>query len=407
MNITGIIVEYNPLHNGHVYHINKTKELTNCDVLVAVMSGNFAQRGIPSSIDKWMKTKMALDNGVDLVIELPTVYSVSSAEFFSYGAVSLLNSLGIIDNICFGSEHGNIDNIYNIANILLKEPIDFKTKLKNYLSLGIVYPLARDKALNDYIKNSNINISNLPLSGFLNSSNNILGIEYCKSLIKLNSSIMPYTLKRKGGSYNNNLLNNEFSSSTAIRKFMKENGSLAKLTDYIPISVLTDIQNLYSGNCKFTTEDAMFPYIKYKSATSKNTLVNLPDASEGLDNRIIKCLQNNLNYKDALDDIKSKRYTYTRISRILCQYFIGFDNFNTEKLRSLPCPYAKVLGFNSNGKSILKSIKSNSNIPLYTKLPKECTETLQLDLQSTKAYSIINSNTSYNSDYLISPIIID
>ena len=407
MNISGIIVEYNPLHNGHVYHINKTKELTNCDALICVMSGNFTQRGIPSSIDKWTKTKMALNNGVDLVIELPAIYSVSSAEFFSWGAVSLLNSLGVVDNICFGSEHGDINTMYNISNILLQEPFEFKLLLKTYLSLGIGYPLARAKALNDYLISSNMSISNLLTDDFLNSSNNILGIEYCKSLIKLNSYIKPYTLKREGASYNCNILHNKFSSSTAIRSFMKENGSLSKLENLVPISVLNEIQNLYSKNHKFTFEDSMFPYIKYKSATSKNTLVNLPDATEGLDNRIIKSLQNNFCYSSALSDIKSKRYTYSRISRILCQYFIGFDSFNTKKLRSLPCPYARILGFNSNGKSILKSIKSNSIIPLYAKMPKECTDTLRLDIQSTSAYSIINSNVDPNSDYLISPIIID
>ena len=154
MNISGIIVEYNPLHNGHVYHINKTKELTNCDVLICVMSGNFTQRGIPSSIDKWTKTKMAINNGVDLVLELPTIYSVSSAEFFAQGAISLLNSLGIVDNICFGSEHGDINDICNISNILLKEPAEYKLLLKTYLSKGITYPLARAKALYEYLTNS-------------------------------------------------------------------------------------------------------------------------------------------------------------------------------------------------------------------------------------------------------------
>jgi len=406
MNISGIIVEYNPLHNGHVYHINKTKELTNCDALICVMSGNFAQRGIPSTIDKWTKTKIAINNGVDLVIELPALYSVSSSEFFGNGAVSLLNSLGVVNNICFGSEHGDIHDIYKIATILLKEPTEFKLLLKTYLSIGISYPLARSKALNDYLISSGMNLSNLLLGDFFNSSNNILGIEYCKSLIKLNSSIIPSTLKRKGASYTGNLLNDEFSSSTAIRKFMKENNSLSKLTDHVPISVLAELQNMRLKNCGFTFEDSMFPYIKYKSATSKNTLINIPDATEGLDNKIIKSLQNNLCYSSTLSDIKSKRYTYTRISRILCQYFIGFDNFNTKELRSLPCPYARILGFNSIGKSILKSIKSNSSIPLYTKMPKDCSETLKLDIQSTKAYSIINNNVAHNSDYLISPIII-
>ena len=138
----------------------------------------------------------------------------------------------------------------------------------------------------------------------------------------------------------------------------------------------------------------------------RNLFVNLPDVSEGLDNRIIKSLQRNSSYSSALEDIKSKRYTYTRLSRILCQYFIGFDNFDSRALRSTSCPYARVLGFNSNGKSILKSIKSNSDIPLYTKMPKQSSDILELDVQSTKAYSLINKNVSYNSDYLISPIII-
>jgi len=407
MNISGIIVEYNPLHNGHVYHINKTKELTNCDVLIGVMSGNFAQRGIPSVIDKWTKTKMALENGVDLVIELPTIYSVSSAEFFSGGAVGLLNSLGVVNNICFGSEHGDINDIYNISNILNSEPDEYKLLLKSYLSLGTSYPLARSKSLYDYLINSNMSMSNLLLGNFLDSANNILGIEYCKSLINLKSSITPYTLKREGNSYNSNILHNVFSSASAIRKFIKENNSLTELESHIPTSVLAQIQNLYSKNYKFTFEDSMFPYIKYKSLTSKNSFINLPDAGEGLHNKIIKSLQNNLNYSSALQDIKSKRYTYTRISRILCQSFIGFDTFDSRKLRSMPCPYARVLGFNSKGRSILKSIKSNSSIPLLTKLPKELSDTMKLDIQSTRAYSIINSSIGPNSDYLISPIILD
>ena len=407
MNISGIIVEYNPMHNGHLYHINKTKELTNCDALICVMSGNFTQRGVPSSIDKWSKTKMALNNGVDLVIELPAIYSVSSAEFFSYGAVSLLNSLGVVNNICFGSEHGDVNDIYTISNILLKEPIEFKILLKTYLSKGIVYPLARANALYDYLIKYRNDISPLLTDNFLNSSNNILGIEYCKSLIKLNSPIKPYSLKREGALYNSNSLHNEFSSATAIRKFVKENGPIADLEGHVPISVLAQITNLYSKNHKFTFEDSMFPYIKYKSTTSINTLINLPDVSEGLDNKIIKSLQNNTCYSQAIQDMKSKRYTYTRISRILCQYFIGFDSFDSSNLRKLPCPYARVLGFNSNGKSILKSIKENSNIPLYTKIPKQHNDTLKLDIQSTRAYSIINNNINPNSDYLISPIIID
>ena len=134
LNISGNVVEYNPFHKGHLYHINKTKEITNCDAVIAVMSGNFMQRGIPSFIDKWTRAKMALLNGVDLVFELPVLYSLSSAEFFAYGATSLLNSTGVVNNLCFGSESGNIDEIMNISKILYEEPEDFKFLLKSYLN---------------------------------------------------------------------------------------------------------------------------------------------------------------------------------------------------------------------------------------------------------------------------------
>lgn len=171
MNITGIITEYNPLHKGHIYHINKTKELTSCDGIVCIMSGNFVQRGIPAIMDKWTRCELALNSGVDLVIELPSVYSLSSAEFFAYGSISLLNSIGVINNICFGSESGNIDDIKSIAKILNNEPSEFKNHLKDYLDKGVSYPVARSKALVEYFND------NLETQEILKSSNNILGIE--------------------------------------------------------------------------------------------------------------------------------------------------------------------------------------------------------------------------------------
>jgi predicted nucleotidyltransferase len=403
MNITSIISEYNPLHNGHLYHIKKTKKLTNSDAIICIMSGNYVQRGLPAMIDKWNRSKIALECGADLVIELPVLYSLSSAEFFAFGAVSLLNSLGVVNSICFGSESGDIEHLNYIARILHGEPIEFKRSLKNYLSLGYAYPAARSIALNDYINYLNSNI-NIDFKESLSTSNNILGIEYCKSLIKLNSNIKPYTLKREGASYNSENIHSIFSSATAIRKYIKENNDISELRNHMPFQSYDLIIELKNNNYDFANEDNMMKYLRYKHFCTNSSIENLPDVSEGLHNKIYKNIDKSTNYSDLIENIKSKRFTYTRINRILCQYFIGFEKYDTRILRKEPCPYARVLGFNEMGTKILKEMKSNSSIPVYTKLPKISTEVLDLDIEATKAYSLLNSNISPLSDYLISPI---
>lgn len=405
MNISSIISEYNPLHNGHLYHIKKTKELTNSDAIICIMSGNYVQRGIPAIIDKWNRTKIALECGADLVIELPVLYSLSSAEFFAFGSVSLLNSLGVVNSICFGSEAGDIEFLNYIAKILYKEPIEFKSSLKSYLDLGYGYPTARGKALNDYIQNENPDINN-NLNQSLSTSNNILGIEYCKSLIKLNSNIKPYTIKREGASYNSENIHNMFSSATAIRKYIKGNKEISELKNHMPSSSYDLIVNLQNNNYDFASEDNMLKYIKYKYFCTDSNIENLPDISEGLHNKIYKSINKSNNYNELIENIKSKRFTYTRINRLLCQYFVGFEKYNTRILRKEPCPYARVLGFNKTGTKILKEMKNNSSIPIYTKLPKISNEVLDLDIQATKSYHLLNSQISPLSDYLMSPIIL-
>ncbi|KGN02891.1 hypothetical protein Z969_03810 [Clostridium novyi A str. 4570] len=397
MNITGIITEYNPLHMGHIYHINKTKELTNCDGIVCIMSGNFVQRGIPAIMDKWTRCELALNSGVDLVIELPSVYSLSSAEFFAYGSISLLNSIGVINNICFGSESGNIDDIKSIAEILNNEPSEFKNHLKDYLDKGVSYPVARSKALVEYFND------NLETQEILKSSNNILGIEYCKSLLKLKSDIIPCTIQRKGSNYNDDKLENKFSSATAIRSHVKNSKNIDILKDILPSKTFSYLYDKFNNN-NLVFEDSMFSFIKYKSLTLKNKLENLPDVKEGLHNKIYNELKNSNSFYELVSNIKSKRYAYTRISRILCQYFIGMENFDLEYLRNMKAPYGRVLGFNDTGRKILKEMKKKSSIPIYMKLPKTLNDTLKLDIQSTYAYSMINKSVSYDSDFKTSPI---
>jgi predicted nucleotidyltransferase len=406
MKISAIISEYNPIHKGHVHHINRTKELADSDAIICIMSGNYVQRGIPAIIDKWNRTKAALECGADLILELPVVYSLSSAEFFAQGAVSLLSSLGVIDSISFGSEIGDINFIMKIANVLLKEPCELKNKLKLNLDKGYAYPKARSLALINYFTEVE-GISNNNLSESLNSSNNILGIEYCKSLLKLKSSIKPYTIKREGSTYNDKDLNSIFSSATSIRKYIKDNKSIDELREHMPDKSYELLKGLKNANYPFVFESLMLPFIKYKYFNHKESLISLPDVSEGLHNRVYEGLLNENSYEDLIGKIKSKRYTYTRISRILCQYFVGFDNYPTDELRSQPSPYCRILGFNKEGMKALKHIKKNSSIPVYTKLPRNINSTMKLDIMATQTYSLLNSFISPMDDYLISPIIID
>ena len=397
--ITGIITEYNPFHKGHAYHLSCCRKNTHATGVVCVMSGNFMQRGIPAIIDKWKRAEMAVKNGVDLVLELPLAYSVSSAEHFAFGSVSLLNSLGVIDNIYFGSESGNIDVLSSIADTLVKEPSEYKNSLKKNLNNGLPFHTSRSTALYEYLKNENI-------KEVLSNSNNILGIEYIKALKSLNSAIIPKTLKREGSSYNEETLNKSFASATSIRKHLKEN-SIKSLRGALTDESFTILNDLLNKNYKFVFEEDMFKYIKYKLLTNENALNNLPDASEGLDNKIYKEILTS----DSLDKLilssKSKRYTYTRINRILAQCFLNLENYDLLKLAKSPAPYARVLAFNDTGRGILKKMKKTSAIEIITKVPRNnLSDHLKLDILGTKSYSILNPNINPMADYFNGPIII-
>lgn len=407
MSTLGVIVEYNPFHNGHLFHIQKAKEITHSDAVVAVMSGNFVQRGIPAVVDKWIRTEMALLNGIDLILELPVIYSLSSAEFFSLGSVSLLNSIGIINSICFGSEYGDISTLKTISEVLEEEPTGFKEYLKKFIDTGASYPSARCSALVQYLQDRDAAYA-VPLEKIMLSPNNTLGIEYCKSLMRLNSNIKPFTILREGSGYNSDILDDSFSSATALRKYFKENKPLSNLYKYMPHNIMDLLSNLRSQGYNFTFSDYMFSFIKYKLLTtlSPNDLLVIPDIREGLENRIYKYIENINGFDELIEAVKSKRYTYTRISRILCQIFVGFENYDTVSLRKEPCPYARVLGFNKRGKELLNEMKTKSQIPFYTKIPGECNNTMKLDIQATRAYSLINRSVNSDSDYKRHPVIL-
>lgn len=402
MNITGIITEYNPLHLGHILHITKSKESTNCDGIICIMSGNFVQRGFPAIVNKWDRAKMALDAGVDLVLELPTLYAVSSAEHFAFGAVSTLNSINVVDSLCFGSEEGDIFLINHIAKILSEEPLEFKTLLKKELALGLPFPKARAKALNIYLsKYNDLTISEDNLLSFLNSSNNILGIEYCKSLFRLKSNIVPITIKRQGSNYNDTNLNEtSFQSATAIREFLYNN-DLVSTKEFLPKSSY----NILKSQSEFSDINSVFKFIKYKIISEPTSLKIISEATEGLDNKILKEILNSNTLFELIENCKSKRYTYTRISRLLCNIFLDITT-SYDSLKKQPPNYIRVLGLSKTGSAILKEIKKNSDINIITKVPPKIDDPLlALDIKATNLYSLLKTDMKLKSDYLISPII--
>jgi predicted nucleotidyltransferase len=370
MKVLGIIAEYNPFHNGHLYHLEESKKLSSADYTVCVMSGNFIQRGEPAILDKWARTEMALLSGVDLVIELPVVYAMSSAEFFAYGAVKILDSLGVVDSICFGSETGSIYMLNKIADVLYNEPEDYKLKLKLYLAKGLSYPSAREAALKQYF--SNITPIYEHISHLMNASNSILGIEYLKAIKRIKSSIVPLTIKRIKNEYNSQEITGNISSATAIRKHVfhcSQQRSCLNLSQVLPASSLAVLQREFEcgrGPVFSKKFEDIIIYSLRKMSTEQ--IRNLPYVSEGLENRIKDAARSSGSLEDIIEKVITKRYTRTRIQRSIFSILTGLtaDEFNLFNKYGGP-QYIRVLGFNPKGRELLSVANKRASLPIIVK----------------------------------------
>ncbi|MDI3310242.1 MAG: nucleotidyltransferase [Thermoanaerobacterium sp.] len=387
MSVLGLIVEYNPLHNGHIYHIKKSIEMTKADFVVAVMSGNFVQRGIPSIIDKWSRAEAALLSGIDLVVELPTIYAVSTAEKFAYGAIKLLDSLNIIDYISFGSEHGTIDELHQISKFLLDEPEEYKALLKKYLKSGITYAKARESALSKYFGKT--------INSIIGNPNNILGIEYIKSLIKLNSNIKPLTLKRFGPGYNSLETVESFASATYLRKVINDK-NYSILGRYMPEYSLEILKKcIADGHGPVTLDD--FAKIVVYRLRNDTSVKDVFDVTEGLENRIKKASSLCNNLSDIISYVKTKRYTESRIRRIMMHVLL---NINSSIYLKFDGPnYIRILGATKKGLELLKEIKNKASIPIITKVSEykkilSDVEMFEKDLKATDIYTLAYTNES-------------
>lgn len=410
--VLGIIAEYNPFHNGHLYHLKESKKATGAEYTVAIISGNFTQRGSTSIIDKWKKTEMALQNGVDLIIELPVLYSISSSENFAEGSIKILNSLGIIDFLSFGSETSDIKILNNFANILYDEPKEYKKILSNYLDTGLSFPKARENALLEYIKNfEDINTNFDNYKNILSSPNNILGIEYLKALKKYKGSIKPVCIKRSIADYNSSdiSINTSIASATAIRELIK-NKNFNTIKTVIPEKSYSILADCINSGCIIPDLNCFEKEIIYVlRKMSIKEIANLPDVSEGLEFLIKKAVNSCNTLTELLNTIKSKRYTITRLQRILLYALLDISKKDMKLSKEVDSPYIRVLGFNDNGKKLISKIMDkNPNQPLITSVKKfvdnnsntSLQTMLNKDIFATNVYSLGFKNNSFaNLDF--------
>ena len=390
--VIGVVAEYNPFHNGHYYHLQATKEITGAEYCVAVISGNFTQRGDTSIVNKWAKAYMAICGGADLVIELPTVYSISSAENFASGAVKILDNLKVVDAISFGAEANDLATLNNIANVLYEEPKAYTNILSHELKKGISYPAARENALMMYLNDIK------RYANTLSSPNNILAIEYLKALKIQKSKLEPIMIRRKKVYYNDNKIVDDFASATAIRKLL-QGGEYANLRKVIPRSSYTIIgQESRKGGMVLSLSKYEKEIIYTLRMMTVEEIAELPDVSEGLQFAIKNAANEANNLKDLISNIKSKRYTQTRIQRILLYALLGIDKKLMEKSRKV-VPYVRVLGFTQKGKSLLSEIsRRNPKLNIITSLKKYMdqnqnknkvlAEMLEKDIFATDVYTL-------------------
>lgn len=396
MKAVGLVTEYNPFHNGHLYHLNKAMELTGADISVAVMSGDFVQRGEPAVLDKYTRTSMALNSGVNLVVELPVNYAVSSAESFAAGALKVLDYIKA-DSIAFGSESGDIERLSKLAYILCDNEDTLYKEISKYTANGISYAAARQKVVEK--------LTDKDTAAMLTSSNNILAVEYLKAIIKNNYAIKPYTVQRQGDSYNDTDIRSEYASATALRENLKADN----ISKYIPVKAGL----ILSSNTNYIYPDditeALFTRlldILFASSYDKNVFIEnvmqYPDVSKEIAGRLYKSAMDMItrtvpqrseskdnwafSFGSLCEHIKTKEVPLSRIKRALVRIILGLDKKHMGKYANEP--YIRVLGFDKKGQEYLSYIRKTVEVPLITKTA-DYKEMLLDDIHAANIYNMM------------------
>lgn len=414
MKAVGLVTEYNPFHNGHLYHLNKAMELTGADISVAVMSGDFVQRGEPAVLDKYTRASMALNSGVNLVIELPVNYAVSSAESFAAGALKVLDYIKA-DSIAFGSESGDIERLSKLAHILCDNEDTLYKEISKYTANGISYAAARQKTVEK--------LTDKDTAAILTSSNNILAVEYLKAIIKNNYAIKPYTVQRQGDAYNDTDIRSDYASATALRGNLKADN----ISKYIPVKaglILSLNQNyIYPDDIT----EALFTRlldILFASGYDKNVFIEnvmkYPDVNKEIAGRLYKSAMDMItrtvpqgaeskdngvfSFGSLCEHIKTKEVPLSRIKRALVRITLGIDKKHMEKYSN--APYIRVLGFDKKGQEYLSYIRKTVEVPLITKTA-DYKEMLLDDIHAANIYNMIAAGkygVKELGDYVKNPI---
>ena len=396
MKTAGIIVEYNPLHKGHAYHIEQTRRVTGADYVIAVMSGSFVQRGAPALLDKYTRTRMALLCGADLVLELPVLYSAGSAGDFAAGSVSLLNHLGVADSLCFGSEAGAIEPFLKAAAILTNEPEPFSACLQEGLRQGLSFPAARQKALDTFLPEF--------CGSFFSSPNNLLGLEYTAALLHTKSAVQPFTIARKGAGYHDAApLSHDLFQEKGIPPFSASGIRTALNTqDADSFSEILHSavppQTLPLWNDILLTNSCLFPddlsaELKYRLLTATpGEFARCADVTRELSDKLEKSRLFSGGWEELCASLKTREITYSRISRALCRILLSISAEQLEYARQNQyASYARILGFQKSAAPLLSSIKKNSAIPLISK-PADAAKRLSPDAMRMFEQDVLSSH---------------
>lgn len=381
MKAVGLIVEYNPFHNGHAYHLQTSKEAAQADVVIAVMSGNFLQRGEPALVSKWYRTKMALLNGVDIVFELPYSFATQKAETFANGAVSILDAAGC-DSLCFGSESGDISTFFQTIDFLEEQQRPFDENIKRFLDTGVSYPKALALSFQQLSDSEKFLDMKMP--------NNILGFQYIKAIKQQKSTVKPMTVTRKNADYHDEHFTSEtIASATSIRKaiFSTEDGKTG-IDQFVPDPTKQLLKEYLQHYHVFHQWENYWGFLQFRLIhCSPNELREIYEVEEGLENRLLAAASEADSFQEFMQKIKSKRYTWTRLQR-LCVHILT-NAKKTEMDRNLEkASYLRLLGMTTKGKEYLNKRKKDFSLPLVSKLSSFKEGEILLDVKAARVYSL-------------------
>ncbi|POZ89504.1 MULTISPECIES: nucleotidyltransferase [Petrotoga] len=418
MKVLGIVVEYNPFHNGHLHHLKEAKTLINPDYTIAVMSGNFVQRGEPAILDKFSRAEIAVNMGVDVVLELPFVYCIQDASGFATGAIGVLERTNVVTDIVFGSESSNLEVLDKISNILYEQPKNFKKLLNKNLKKGLSFPNARKFALVEHLESSNYEHNVLDI---LEQSNDILGLEYLNALKLYNSKIVPHTIQRIKAEYNQKEFTGEISSATAIRNLIEKKEMNKVKQGVPPFSYEVLLREIEKGKAPIIFEDMRDIVLAKLRMMKREEFIQIDGVKEGLETRYSKFSKTSSNLTELVNNVKTKRFTLTRVKRTLLKILFDLKEKDVKLYNNYGPQYLRVLAFTKKGQELLGKIKDLSTYPIittpsryrkiynrlndkllsskkkYESIPEIYLNQIEYDFLASNIYTLLYKNTNLSS----------